>query len=93
MQGRFRVVVGPVGLDAFRTLLPDGPAHAPLADLARLYCGPEFDFDFELRLKSEEIPPPRTGGPDARLGYTTWPAARARPAPFAAVVVPARETR
>ena len=88
VQGRFRLVVGPVGLDDFRALLPGGPLHRPAADLARLYAGPEFDFDFELRLRREEIPPLRAGGPDARLGFTTWAAAGSRREPYAAVTVP-----
>ncbi|QDT14265.1 type VI secretion system baseplate subunit TssG [Alienimonas californiensis] len=98
-QGRFRVVIGPLSLKDFCSLLPDGAAHRVAADLVRLYAGPEFDFDFELRLRSEETPALHLGGPHARLGYTTWSAAgegdaggMGRADGFRSVVVPIAES-
>lgn len=88
VQGKFRVEIGPLGFTSFSDCLPDGTAHRPLTDLTRLYAGPELDFDFELRLRPEEVPECRPGqhGPTRpRLGWTTW--LRTVPLTVPAVVV------
>lgn len=74
-QSRFRVRLGPLDLDQFRSFLPPGSAFAPLADLTRLLVGAEFDFDVQLVLKAEEVPACRleTGAAaPPMLGWTTW---------------------
>ena len=91
VQGRFRVVVGPLALGAFRALLPDGAAYRSTVDLVRLYVGPQFDFDLELRLRSADVPPLKIGGLHARLGYTTWSAAGSADGGDRSVTIPARE--
>nr|WP_298169860.1 type VI secretion system baseplate subunit TssG [uncultured Pseudomonas sp.] len=62
-----RIVLGPLNGKRYPSFLPDGPAHAQLAALARFYFGP--DLDCSLRLLVSETPglslsrqaPPRAG--------------------------------
>lgn len=81
VQGKFRVVLGPLTYGHFSRFLPDRTdtpsrkAFFLLVHLTRLYAGPEFDFEAQLVLKSEEVPPcvltddPHSG---PRLGWNTW---------------------
>lgn len=75
VQGAVRVVVGPIGAEAFYSLLPGGAARKPLSDLVRLYLGLEFDAEVRLLLTPEEVPwcaltHDEDRGP--RLGRNTW---------------------
>ena len=75
VQSKFRVEIGPLNFESFIEYVPDGSAHRPVADLTRLYAGPELDFDLQLTLLPEEVPECRPGlqGPTRpRLGWTTW---------------------
>lgn len=74
LQNRFRVQIGPVSFDGFLELLPD-PDKTKLRqviDVTRRYVGPQFDFDVQVLLRFEDIPPLRLGDPSARLGWSTW---------------------
>ena len=87
-QGKFRVEIGPLDFAAFSDCLPDGSANRPLTELTRLYAGPEFDFDFALRLNPDDVPqcqPGKRGPTQPRLGWTTW--VRTQPMTSPAVVV------
>ncbi|MGD9510657.1 MAG: type VI secretion system baseplate subunit TssG [Geminicoccaceae bacterium] len=75
---RFRLVLGPMRLAEFTTLLPDGKALKPLAALAQLAAGPELDWDTRLVLRRAEVPPLRLDG-RARLGWTSWLHTHRRP--------------
>jgi type VI secretion system protein ImpH len=75
VQGKVRVVVGPVDADAFYSLLPGGAARKPLTDLVRLYLGLEFDAEIRVVLKPAAVPwaqltHDEDRGP--RLGRTAW---------------------
>jgi type VI secretion system protein ImpH len=81
VQCKFRVRVGPLVYAAFDEFLPDcspRPARKALfllIHLARLYAGPELDFDVQLVLRAKDVPECRmtadeSGGP--RLGWNTW---------------------
>ncbi len=81
VEGKIRIRIGPLGLDDFSQFLPDRTPVAEyktfflLAHLVRLYIGPSLDFDVQLLLKPDAIPPLRLGGdqpPGARLGWNTW---------------------
>lgn len=81
VQGKFRVRIGPLTYSQFCAFFPD---HTPtsqrkmfflLSQLVRLFVGPEFDFDIQLTLRREEVPPTRLAADDAigpRLGWNTW---------------------
>jgi type VI secretion system protein ImpH len=99
---KFRVRLGPLRYAAFVELLPD-PAPVPqrkgsflLAQLVRLYVGPEFDFEVQLVLRGDEVPECRLqevpeGALGARLGWNTWMPGDAMPAAVDDVVFDARE--
>jgi type VI secretion system protein ImpH len=74
-QGRFRVQLGPLDYRQFCDFLPCGTAFRPLAHLARLYGGQQFDIDVQVVLLAAEVPwcaltSSAEGG--ARLGWNTW---------------------
>ena len=74
-QSKFRVRLGPLTLRQFGAFLPNGRALRPLGQLTRFLAGFEFDFDVQLVLKKEEVPPCRLGGEGPippMLGWTTW---------------------
>ena len=75
VQGKVRVVVGPVGADEFRGLLPGGAARRALSELVRLYLGLEFDAEVQVLLTPDAVPwaaleYDEANGP--RLGQNTW---------------------
>ncbi len=80
VQGMVRLRIGPLRRAQFDDLLPD---RAPIVErktffllcqLARLYVGPELDFDVQLVLRAQEVPAMKLaeGGLGARLGWNTW---------------------
>ena len=76
VAGNFRVVVGPVGREAMRDLMPDEPGLRRLVDLVRAFAGLDLGFDVQVILKRDEVPDLALnplGDPDApRLGWNTW---------------------
>jgi type VI secretion system protein ImpH len=80
-QSRFRVVLGPMAYGRFAAFLPSGPASREVRELVRFFVGLEFDYEFRLVLRHDDIPPCRLGstGPEAtRLGWSTWLTSRPR---------------
>jgi type VI secretion system protein ImpH len=74
-QSKFRIRLGPLSLKEFHTFVPVGSAFQPATDLLRLLVGLEFDFDLQLVLKAEAVPPCvlETGLENTpRLGWTSW---------------------
>lgn len=72
-QSKFRVRLGPLTFRQFRSFLPDGDSHRAVFDWARFLAGMELDFDVQLVLKKEEVPPCQLGaGALPQLGWTTW---------------------
>ncbi len=74
VQGRFRLRVGPLSLEDFRTFLqPDGP-RALLDRVVREAVGPAVDFDLQLVLRADEVPSLKLDDPEAPalLSQTTW---------------------
>ncbi len=72
--GKIRVSVGPVGFEAFKAFLPAGRLAGQLSELVRLYLVDELEFDLEVWLKGDEVPPLRMGEGEevAMLGWTSW---------------------
>jgi type VI secretion system protein ImpH len=75
VQGSVRVVAGPLGAGAFRSLLPGGDARGPLCELVRLYLGLEFDAEVQVLVEPDAVPVTaldydERNGP--RLGWNTW---------------------
>lgn len=74
LQNRFRVQLGPVSYGEFLDFLPDPQKKKLryLVDITRRYVGPQFDFDVQVLLRFEDVPPLQLGAPSARLGWSTW---------------------
>lgn len=72
-SGKFRLEIGPVGLDAFRDLLPGRATASRVAALVRLYSSDMLDYDVDLLLRSPEAPPLVLGDTEsARLGRNAY---------------------
>jgi type VI secretion system protein ImpH len=74
-QGRFRVRVGPLGLEDFLEFLPDGPVMAKLVEWTRYLVGQAMAFEVQLFLRAGEVPYCRLTDEDAdspRLGWIGW---------------------
>ena len=52
-QARFRIRVGPLGLNRFMEFLPDGRAMAKLVELTRYLVGQAMAFDVQVFLRAE----------------------------------------
>ena len=70
-QHKFRLHVGPLGLQDYESFLPGGRRLRELVAWVRVYLNFEFDWDVCLRLDRREVPPLRLGE-GRRLGWTTW---------------------
>ena len=76
-QQKFRVVCGAISLRDLDGLLPGGESLAQLAAVVRNYVGDELNWDLQLILRKEEVPPIRLGE-SGQLGWTTWLMPRAK---------------
>jgi type VI secretion system protein ImpH len=65
------VRLGPIGYDDFQNFLPGRSRHIALSQIVRSFVGALFDFDLQLVLSSEDVPPCQLGG-TAQLGWNTW---------------------
>lgn len=73
-QVRVRVRLGPLTREQHDSFLPTGSAYAELRDLTRLFAGDEVDFEVQLVLRREEVPPCVLDADDQalQLGWNTW---------------------
>ena len=70
-QHKFRLVFGPLSLADYVRLLPGGASFRRLIPIVRNYAGDTLEWDVNLILMREEVPPIRLGR-TGRLGWTTW---------------------
>lgn len=72
--GKCRIEVGPLDLERYRAFLPGGRFWEPLGRLVRLLLADPLEWDLELGLRGEEVPPLRlvSGEGAVRLGRTSW---------------------
>jgi type VI secretion system protein ImpH len=70
-SSKFRIRLGPMGMDDYEDLLPGRPGAAVLQRLVALYAPDHLDYDVELQVASEELPATQLGEGGSRLGYTT----------------------
>jgi type VI secretion system protein ImpH len=90
-QSRIRIRFGPLSAARFAEFLPGRPLHRRLAELTRLFLGPEMQFVFNPVLRAAEVPNGSLGAATgARLGWTSWlaPAAPRRTDAADAVLAP-----
>lgn len=72
-MGGFRVVIGPLDREAYRRFLPDERVLGKLVKLVRLFVSDPLDFDVELVLRREDVPPLKLSAEaDQPLGQMTW---------------------
>jgi type VI secretion system protein ImpH len=75
VKSKFRVRLGALSYAEFSGFMPCGDGFRPLADLIRMYVGPELDFEVQVLLLAADVPPCRLGGDESdasRLGWNTW---------------------
>lgn len=72
-QSRARIRVGPLTRRQYDEFLPGGGAYEPLRAMARFYTNDMIDFDIQLVLARDEVPPCRLGADDPLpLSWCTW---------------------
>lgn len=74
-QHRVRIHLGPLSLTQYRAFLPTGDARPVLQRWMQQLLGDELEWDAELVLKKDEVPPTRLGAPGdraPRLGWLSW---------------------
>ena len=71
--GRFRIRLGPLSHDQYRSFLPGDPQGrlATLAALVHHWLGNALTWELNLVLAADQVPKPRLGG-DVRLGWNLW---------------------
>jgi type VI secretion system protein ImpH len=70
--GKFRVIIGPVGLQDFTRFLPVSTEYASMINLIRYFVTDRLDFDFKVTLRAEEAPPLcLSSQTPQRLGWTS----------------------
>ena len=75
VQGKFRIIVGPLSIDEFEQFLPAGKRFTQLAHLTRTYAGIEFSSELQLILRAEDVPSielSEHGSTQPMLGWNTW---------------------
>jgi len=70
-QHKFRVLFGPLNLNEYLSLLPDGYRIEQLIATIRNYIGDELSWDVNLVLKKDQVPSAQLGE-NTRLGWTSW---------------------
>lgn len=70
-QQKFRIVFGPLDFADYQRLLPGGASLRRLADLIENYLGDEWEWDVQLILKRDQVPPKVLGSMGC-LGWTDW---------------------
>ncbi|MEJ8472475.1 type VI secretion system baseplate subunit TssG [Roseibium algae] len=70
-EAKFRIRIGPLTLQEYTRLLPGGQSLKRLAAIVRTYAGDTLDWDANLVLRENEVPPTVLGS-SGSLGRTTW---------------------
>lgn len=68
---KFRLFIGPLSLDEYRRLLPGGTSLDRLRAIVRNYVGDALDWDVNLILRGDQVPPAILGQ-TVQLGQTGW---------------------
>ncbi|MGB5556667.1 MAG: type VI secretion system baseplate subunit TssG [Paracoccaceae bacterium] len=68
---KFRLKIGPLSLEDYKRLLPGTPSQRRLAAIVRSYVGPALDWDVNLILRADEVPPAIVGE-STQLGHVSW---------------------
>jgi type VI secretion system protein ImpH len=74
-QSRVRLKLGPLSAERYRDFLPDGSAWEQLRAITRTFCGNDLEFEIQLILRRDDVPPFELRNPEEnglRLGWHTW---------------------
>lgn len=71
VQTKFRITIGPLKLEEFKSFFKKGFNSKRLIEWVRFYVGEEYDWDVQLILAKPEIPKLVLGNHN-QLGLTTW---------------------
>lgn len=71
VQDKIRLRLQAKDLATYEKFLPGGKFCKPLADLVFFYIGHEVDYDIELTIPANKVPPMKLGEA-GRLGWTGW---------------------
>jgi len=70
-SAKFRLRIGPLGLEDFKRLLPGNGSLERLEAIIRNHVGDALDWDVNLVLRAEDVPRSALGG-TTTLGHTSW---------------------
>jgi type VI secretion system protein ImpH len=74
-QSRFRLVIGPLDMDGYLRLTPQGSATGKdlpaLIEIVRSFIGFEYVWEVELLIRSDAAPQAQLGD-GTQLGWSTW---------------------
>jgi type VI secretion system protein ImpH len=74
-QSRFRLVIGPLDMDGYLRLTPQGSATGKdlpaLIEIVRSFVGFEYVWEVELLIRSDAAPQAQLGN-GTQLGWSTW---------------------
>lgn len=71
VQSKFRIIIGPLTLPAYRSFFKDGINTVRLREWVRLFAADEYEWDIQPVLMQKEVPLMDLGG-QTQLGLTTW---------------------
>ena len=70
-DAKFRIRIGPLGLEEYQRLLPGGESLKRLSAIIRNYAGDTLEWEAKLVLRQQEVPA-MVLGQSGQLGLTTW---------------------
>ncbi len=74
-QSRFRLVIGPLDMDGYLRLTPQGSPTGKdlpaLVEIVRSFIGFEYVWEVELLIRSDAAPEAQLGD-GTQLGWSTW---------------------
>ena len=71
VMGKFRLWIGPVGLEGYRGFLPGRPNRQRLASLVDATIRSQLEYEVVLVVREDEVAPWRLGQ-SGELGYDAW---------------------
>lgn len=74
-NAKFRIRIGPLGYDDYCRLLPGTPAQKRLRAIVRSYVGQALDWEVNLVLRADQVPPAQMGA-NMALGHVGWMGSR-----------------
>lgn len=70
-QSKFKLAIGPLNLERYRSFLPGGDCLSHLVALVRNYTGDEMAWEINLILQKDQVPSLQLNG-RCSLGWTSW---------------------